>query len=337
MRRWLVLLCAALLCQSCAVLPAEERCFVVALCMDTSDGQVSLAARVPGYHKPGDYETVEAKGATLSEALAQLDAAAPMQLHYGQVRLVVVSKVMASSGMLLPSLRELSEQPFFRADAVVCVTEKEPKSVCDALNPLTGTRLSKSLDILLETRRGQGVIVCQSISDTLLMDVRQCPTAVALDVQEAEKKEDSVVLLEGVWLVDSSGVARQKLSAQQTQLLALMDGKLGKGTVSLGGTALPLRDIRVRLSIEQGQPFLQISVKHGQTAFTDEEIAAMLEQEVKQVLHLLAANNCDALGLARKLISRYRASDVWEAAQWPALYPQLSWRVEASANGLAER
>lgn len=337
MKRWLVLLCAAFLCQSCAVLPAEERCFVVALCMDASDGQVSLAARVPGYRSPGDYETVEATGATLSDALAQLEAAAPMQLHYGQVRLVVASEKMAAAGLLLPALRELSEQPFFRGDAVVCISEKEPKSVCDALNPLTGTRLSKSLDILLETRREQGVILCHSLSDTLLMGGRQCPTAVALDVQEAEKKEDSTVQMEGVWLMDGSGVAGQKLTGPQTQVLALMAGKLEKGNIMLGNTALALRNIRVRLSISQGQPFLQLSVKHGQTAFSDAEIAGMLEQEVEQVLHLLAANNCDALGLARQLISRYPTANSWQAAQWKNLYPQLSWRIEASANGIAEK
>lgn len=337
MRRWLVLLCAAFLCQSCAVLPAEERCFVVALCMDASEGQVTLAARVPGYRSPGDYETVEGKGATLSDALAQLGAAAPMQLHYGQVRLVVVSEAMASSGVLLSALRELSEQPFFRGDAVVCITEKEPKSVCDALNPLTGTRLSKSLDILLDTRREQGVILCQSLNDMLLMGGRQCPTVVALDVKEAEKKEDSIVLMDGVWLVDGNGIAREKITGEETQILALISGKLETGTVTLGKMALPLRNIRVRLSVSQGQPFLQMSVKHGQTAVSDEEIAKLLEQEVKQVLQRLAESGCDALGLARKMMPRYQTADAWEAAQWNALYPRLSWRVEASANGLAER
>lgn len=337
MKRWLVLLCAALLCQSCAALPAEERCFVVALCMDAADGQVSLAARVPGYRSPGDYETVEATGASLPDALAQLEAAAPMQLHYGQVRLVAASERMAAAGMLLPALRELAQLPFFRGDAVVCVTEKEPKSVCDALNPLTGTRLSKSLDILLETRREQGTILSASISETLLMDGRQCPTAVALDVQEAEKQEDSTVSMEGVWLMDSSGSARQRLTGQQTQLLALISGKLKEGAIPLGNTALPLQNIRVQLSISQGQPLLRLSVKHGQTALSDAEMAEMLAQEIRQVLDLLAKSNCDALGLARKLMSRYQTAEAWEAAQWPALYPLMDWRVEVSAHGLAEQ
>ena len=57
--------------------------------------------------------TLSARGQSLTEALSQLDAAAPMRMHYGQVRLLVFSRETAESAGFSAALEELASMPEF--------------------------------------------------------------------------------------------------------------------------------------------------------------------------------------------------------------------------------
>lgn len=336
MKKLAILLCAVLLCQSCAVLPAEERSFVVTLCIGKEDGQFVLAARVSGYHQPGDYLTIEAKGETLTKALASLDAASPMRLHYGQVRMVILCRKPDTLGALTPILNELSDIPEFRTDAVLCVSQEKPKSVSDAMNPLTGTRLSKSIDVLLESRVEQGVIISQTIGQILRMGNRQSPTAMRIQINKAEKPDDKdTIKLEGAWLIDQNGFVRTSLDAGETQILSLLMGQLKKGEVILDKASITVVQASSKLGVDQGIAAMTLNIRHGNVAQRDETIRLYMEQAAGSVLEKLAQSNCDALGLARCVIRQCKTESDWDVLNWRELYPCLQWKVSVKATGTA--
>ena len=153
---WLIVSCAVL--GGCSMLPGEERAFPVCLGLHHAGGTWQACVRISTYTNPGEYMTVSADGSSLAEAMTLLDASAPIRLHYGQVRLVILSRELASSDQLTAVLDSLNKLGEFRADAMLCVTEDDLPSLMDEMKPSSGTRLSKFLEVLLDSRIGQGVI-----------------------------------------------------------------------------------------------------------------------------------------------------------------------------------
>ncbi|MGN0777794.1 MAG: hypothetical protein ACI4MJ_01475 [Aristaeellaceae bacterium] len=329
----LLMLCCAL-CASCAALPAEERSFAVAVGVALDGEEWAVTARIPNYQEEGGYVTLSARGQSLTEALALLDAAAPMRIHYGQARLLIFSQGMAASPLFPSAWAELAELADMRLQAQVCVTEDDVTAIMDALVPLTGTRLSKSLDTLMETYQHLGVIPDASLSQLMRMGERQCPLVVrvALSGQEEAWPVQGAgdITLAGCFMVDAAGQVRSSLTARETQLLMLMQGRLRKAVITLPeGT--------VRLSDASG--CVRLNGNHAACAMTLHYTDASLEQaalteaigvQARRVLGRLADADCDALGLGRQAVRHFSDMAAWHALDWPGLYPSLTWDVQVT-------
>ena len=96
MKRALCLLLICLFCTGCSALPPEERAFCVVLLVDGGAQECTVRVRIPTYQQNGGYQTLSATGATLTDALRTLESAAPMRLHWGQLRLIVLSRAWAA-------------------------------------------------------------------------------------------------------------------------------------------------------------------------------------------------------------------------------------------------
>lgn len=332
MKRLALLLMVMVLCTSCATLPGEERCFALVLCMETDNGLFSVSARVPSYQKAGDYLTLSAQGTTLQEALAQLDGLAPMRLHYGQLRLITVGRDLASSEHFIPALTLLFSRADFRADAALCITEDSPQAICDAMVPQTGTRLSKALDVLLETRRALGLIPATTLGQVQQMGERQCPTAVALSLGEDEQEP---IQLEGAYLINADGQVQGRLTSAQTQVLSLLSGRFKKGMLMLPEGTVTLTDASASADLRDGWIHVRVSVRFGTTSLTAEGVQEGLTRAVFELSGLLADARCDALGLARYAIRSCADAQAWAEMDWPVRYPGLPWRVGVMAAGEA--
>ena len=92
MKRALCLLMICLFCTGCSALPPEERAFCVVLLIDGGAQECTVRVRIPTYQQNGGYQTLSATGATLTDALRTLESAAPMRLHWGLLRLIVLSR-----------------------------------------------------------------------------------------------------------------------------------------------------------------------------------------------------------------------------------------------------
>ena len=104
MKRALCLLLICLFCTGCSALPPEERAFCVVLLVDGGAQECTVRVRIPTYQQNGGYQTLSASGTTLTDALRTLESAAPMRLHWGQLRLIVLSPSSISNRKLFFSL-----------------------------------------------------------------------------------------------------------------------------------------------------------------------------------------------------------------------------------------
>lgn len=342
MRKLFLLAAMLMLCASCTVLPAEERSFAVVLGVSESAGTWEVSVRVPTYQSGGGYLTLTARGNSLSEALALLDATAPMQLHLGQLRLVVFSQGIAESSSFRSVLTELGTRREFRVQAQVCVTEDQVSELIDKLEPATGSRLSKSLDVLLETRAEQGVIPQAALSDVLRRGERQSWVAVNVALEDTagvalpgmdeaaggqSASGTGKVQFGGGWLIGQDGSAHGQLTASQTQLLALMSGKLQKGTLCLKDGTLALISASSKVKLKGRVVNCGISLRYGSSVMSDAGVQHAVTQACQEVIDRLAAAGCDALGIARQAILGSPDMTTWHGLDWPAAYPQLEWRV----------
>ena len=125
MKRALCLLIICLFCTGCSALPPEERAFCVVLLIDGGAQECTVRVRIPTYQQNGGYQTLSATGATLTDALRTLESAAQMRLHWGQLRLIVLSRAWAAEIPIVRTLSDLSGVENLRLHASVAVTEED--------------------------------------------------------------------------------------------------------------------------------------------------------------------------------------------------------------------
>ncbi len=332
MKRLMTLLMCLLL-TGCAALPAEERSFAVALGVAGGTGAWRVYARIPTYRTGGGYTTVSGEGDTLPHALAALDAAAPMQLHLGQLRLMIFSADTARSADFPAALAALGDRHDLRADASLAITEDGLGALMDALKPATGARLSKSLDVLLETRLEQGTVPRAALADVLRMDDRQQPVLmnIALDGKD--------ITLSGGWPIGSDGSAAWMLTPEEVQLLSLMQGRLKRGVLSLAEGTVRLTDVSA--DVELSVPTLETASVRlilgiSASPLTEEALSQATATACLGLLGRLSAVGCDALGLGRQAVAHAKDAADWDALDWPQRYREIVWTVSVGVEGAAE-
>lgn len=325
MKKLLILL-ILLTCTSCSALPAEERAFAVALCVEKAGPLWRVHGRIPTYKTGGGYTTVTGEGNSLSAALADMDASAPMHLHLSQLRLLVLNEKLGSE--MPAALHELSDRVDVRPRCAVAVTDVPAKELMDALKPATGARLSKTIDVLLDTRIEQGAILPAALADVIRMGERQTPVLIAL------KLADGAIDLSGAYAMADSALP---LTARETPLLSLLRGDAKTLRLSLPGGTAEVRDARakIRLSQDRQSASVELTMTATASAFTPDGLEEVLASELLTLLERLSGAGCDALGLGRKAILRMSDMAEWHGLDWPARLRQIRWTVSVGVSGPA--
>lgn len=315
MKKLLILI--LLLCTSCSALPAEERAFAVALCVERSEGIWQVYARIPTYQTGGGYQTMAGEGETLEAALAALDAAAPMHLHLSQLRLLTLHRDLGSE--MSAVLHTLSDRMDVRPDCAVAVTEIQGKTLMEALVPATGTRLSKSIDVLLETRVAQGRILRSTLADVIRMGDRQTPVAAGLTVTDGK-----LDLSGGYALADIA----EPLTGKETAFVSLLRGDTKTLRLSLPGGTAEVRDAKARIQLDgMEHAKVALTLTTVSSSFTSEGLEKLLAGELLDLLERLSKSGCDVLGLGRRAIMRMDDMAQWDGVNWPEKCRKLRWTV----------
>ncbi len=321
MRRVCCLLLVVLLLTGCAALPEEDRAFAVVLGMDREGDAWRTWARIPSYQQEGGYLTVSAQGGSLGEAMAQLEAAAPMALHFGQLRMMVFSRALAESGDFPGVMDVLASRNGVRRQAALAVTEHDMASLMDGLEPPTGTRLSKSLEAMMAVRREQGLIPDITLSGLRRMGERQQPVLMGIALEDGMQ-------LSGGWLLGADGRLQGSLTAADQQLLSLLSGIFRQGTLSLGEGTLSVTEADSRVRLMDGEAVCSVRLRYTSSSFSEEGAAQRLDAALSALTAKLAAARCDALGLGRQAMTGCADIEAWRRLDWQARYPALRWRFD---------
>lgn len=331
MKRFGLLILFCLLCTACTALPAEERSFAVVLGIGRTDGQWIACARVPTYQTSGGYTTVTGEGETMEAALAAIDAASPMQLHLGQLRLLIFTAELARSDAFPSVIRTLSARHDLRLKVAVAVTDAELIRLMDAMEPANGSRLSKSLDVLIETRISQGTTVSSTLSDVIRMGERQSPVLIRVTLPGKEP------VLSGCWPLSHSGVVTEPLAPDETQLLSLMLGRMTSGTLSLAEGTARINAAESCAELEGlQQASVRLTLRCSAASLMDGALSQALADECLGVLNRLSAMGSDALGLGRQAIVHVADMAQWHVLDWPLRYRDMNWSVRAGVTGRTE-
>ena len=323
--KFLILLAlVALACSSCTALPAEERAFAVALCIEKAD-EWRVCARIPTYQSGGGYMTVTGNGETFPAALSHLDAASPMRINLSQLRLLVADVGLVNSGGFAAVLSTLSERPDIRMQCIIALTESNTEAVAEALVPAMGTRLSKALDLMIDERIEQGAILPAVLADVLRMGQRQSPILAALTLEGKE------ISLSGGYTLD--GIS---LTADETALLSLLLGQAREMHLSLPGGSADVRDIltKVRLDEHCTSAHVELTLTATASTLSEDELAHAMISELMPLLTRMSAVGCDVLGLGRQAVMGTHDVPQWHALNWPDRYRSIRWEVAVGVNGL---
>lgn len=343
MKRSVAMLLSVLLLSGCSALPAEDRAFAVALGISENAGVWEVSARVPVYQAGGGYLTLSARGDSLGEAMALLNASAPMELHYGQLRLMLFSESIARGASFPELLRALAARGEVRPQAALAVTKDNVLDVMDALEPTTGSRLSKSLETVLEARKKTGVAAIVTLDEWQRMGERQ--QAVLLNVGMEPKQSGQLqgmdatagglsvqgtgkVQFSGGWMTDATGKAQGTLSAAETQLLALLKDELHQGTLALPEGTLTLLDADSQLTLEQDSVLCELRLSYSAASMTEVGLQAALIEALQSLTGKLSTSGCDAPGIARKAMRGCFTMEEWRRQAWPERYMTLAWRFD---------
>lgn len=327
----IALLCLVLvLCTSCTALPAEERAFAVALAVEKS-GPWHVHARVPNYQSGGGYLTITGEGDDLDAALADMEVHAPMQLHLSQLRLLAVDMSLAEAGELPRVLNVLSDRVDMRQACTVALTDASAEGLMESLEPTTGARLSKTIDILIESRVAQGHILPASLSDVIRMGERQ---AAVLPHLSLEGKEWN---LSGAIPLNEKMQPGPRLSAAETAMLALLTGSAKTLQLTLSEGTASVRDAscKVRLSPAATDAEAEITMRVTSSTLTPKGLETQLATAFQALLTRLYSANCDVLGLGRQAVMHTRDMKSWHDLAWPEKIHQIRWTVRVGADAPA--
>lgn len=329
MIRMLALLMAlALACTSCTALPAEERAFAVALCVGREGDTWRVHGRIPTYQTGGGYLTVSGEGASISDALSAMEATSPMQVTLSQLRLLVVEETLSRSADLTEVLHTLAERPDMHLQCALALTDQPAKDVAEALKPATGARLSKAIDVLLESRIEQGTILPARLSEVLRMGERQCPVLIDLTVK------DKKISLSGGYALDGNMTLAKRLSEADTALLALLLQSTGTVRLSLEDGAAQVREVSVKTELvpDAASARVEVCLRITSAELTGEGLSHALAEECAALLTKLSRVGCDVLGLARQAIVHAEDMAQWHDVRWPERLRNLHWEVSVAAE-----
>ena len=326
MKRLLILL-LILNCTACTALPAEERAFAVALLVEAEDNQYRVYGRIPTYQTGGGYCTVQGEGSSLGAALLDMEGTSPMGGELSQLRLLVMD--VGLKERIVPVLQELSERADVRQSCLAAVTEAKLSDLAEALKPSMGARLSKTLDILAETRQEQGRIPWTTLGDVILMAERECPVLPVVTLNKGQ------VELSGGKPVSMSGKLGSTLSEREYGLLALAKSETQRLEVTVPNGTARLRDGKTRNILAPTLTTAEVSImlRLTDTACSEDELEEILAHELLALLTDLYAQGFDVLGLGRNAVCQTADWPSWQTLDWLEMLPQIRWKISVGVTG----
>ncbi len=322
MKQLLLILLCLLTLTSCGASSGEKQIFPICMSIDrTEDGGLRLGVQVSSLSADSAdaYTVFFADGDDFAQALEIMGASMPYPLHFGQLRLLMISREIAETEQLSQLLWQVYGLHTIRPHAAVMVALEDAGETMKAQKPDLSVRLSTYLDQLLVRLRQERLTPAETLTDVMRLigsgygDPLLGVCAVHPDMKQQGNEKPATP-------PSAEGGGQPAFAAPQ-------------GVIAIGepspGNELPEDTIAGKLPREGGNPVeyvgcAAISKDHVTACFTAEQTRLLLLlrenaqvhhvtkqgasvtikekedlslQPVKEILSLLRANRCDALGI----------------------------------------
>lgn len=368
----------ALLCLMCLALAGctdglSRSLMVITMGVDVQGGGYTITVKAPNYGATGggaggssesegkgdeNYLLLSVTGSSWEHAMSLLNAAAPRQLRFGQLREIVIGMETAQQHHLPQILTQVDVLQNVRTHAQVIVCKGQAKTFLSQQKSTIGKRLSTYLDVTLDSLRQKGYIPVATLS-ALIRDLnctwRDPLIAFAAFQGESGGGDDSsgegrpvdqlagTLPREGTDMGEYVGALAvgadgrsTLLTGYEVQLYHLLAGE--KQTMALGvdGQYFDVESRagrKMRLTQENGREtlhlYLPVTVHYS--AFRDEpreDVQGKLQKEAEALIMKLQNSSCDALGYGCLAVRRYKTTFDWAEANWPQRYRDADVHVE---------
>ena len=325
-----------LLCLSLCVLSGcagriELTLMAVCLGVDADAAGVTLTVKSPDYTgdpqaEQGGYTTLSATGPDWERAVTALMESAPVPLHFGQRREVVIGEAALRYLPAEELLRHIDQLPSIRSHALSAVCPGTARDWVDAQKPVIGKRLSKYLDIFLQHQETLGTLPATSL-------------AAALRDLCGPWRDPVLAWTEGGGYALNAQGQGTLLSPEEVQLLRLITGESQSCRLAHDGRyyTVSLRHGAERRIEKSGEApvlvlrlpvLIRYSVYENPPAPGPEEA---LRAAAEALLAHLQAAGCDALGFGCIAVRDCGNLLQWLQSDWPEQYRSAAVRVGIDA------
>ncbi len=169
-RVWLMCLLLLPVLAGCSPSSGEKQIFPICMSMDRlEDGRMQLAVQVSSMGKEDEYVVFSAAGDSFQQSLEILGASMPYPLHFGQLRLCLISWQLAGDMELRTLLEPVARLSTISPQVTAMVVMGNAAEAMAAQKPDLGVRLSTYLDQLMARLRQEKLMPQESMQQALHM------------------------------------------------------------------------------------------------------------------------------------------------------------------------
>ncbi|MBQ8505995.1 MAG: hypothetical protein IJ466_00950 [Clostridia bacterium] len=350
---------------------AENQAYVIAMGLDrTEEGGIEISAQIPkisgsqnsesggGSKSSGNYLPISAAAADYVTALERLNWSVPRELNLSQIKIIIISRALASEADFGELMQELvnTEQLFAAADVVVC--EGSAKEFVNALSPTLGTRLSADIESTIEHYQSLGVMpdcslanlnyYTQSVySDPLAgyailsgegaeTSKAQPASALGGSPQEIMQSAESEITTRYLGAaVFANGSFRGVLNGDQAILTNLINNSLDSFRYVFDGDTLelsPMGQCRISVDTKENPARIAISLNlsiSGQNKTPDvNKLREALKGDMMEAISLARDMGADPFGFAEAAARDFLTLQEWLDYDWRSRFQDAEIEIK---------
>ena len=351
----------------------EHNAYVITMGVDLNDiGDCVISIQIPsitpsgsseGENSSASYVISTASAPTFSEALILLEAVTPRKLNYRQMISLVASQKIASSPLFPALMTELMHTYGLFGSAQLIICAGNAKDFLSTQTPEIGTRLSTSVNAMLENYRNQGFIPEALVSQVHYLTQSRYSDPVAIYAATSDERHFRNVAPDAVedsypGSLPSTGLAVNEymgaallqngvmvgvLNGTQTQILNMILGKSTDMTYFVDGYTVQLKlkkpvSNRVDICKDIGKPEINLNFDLAVKALTVtpdiETIRARFTDDVVNLIETCRLLKTEPFGFAFAASRQFKTLDEWNAYQWRESFANANMQITVSIESI---
>lgn len=361
---FLLVLAAGLLSGCSLASQVEDQAYILVMGLDRgSDGQLEMSVQIPkisGSTGEGGssgssekYMQMSVKADDFEGALEKLDWASPRNVNLAQLKLIVISRALASEkefGKLIANIAQ-TERLFTATKVAIC--EDNAKDFVSAIRPNIGTRISTDIDAMFDHYNDRGYVPESSLADLYYQteSVYSDPiVSYALLNQKAAKKQEekkstqASTFLQSVQQISDSyeseiptrylgaavfsgGSMKGILNGGQTILTNLLRNELDSFRYESDGQSLefvPTRPVYLKVDADSNpvRVTADIMLSYAAQEETPDErrLKAQLKKDLEEVVAYTQGLGVEPFGFAERAARSFLSISDWREFDWKDKY-----------------